>query len=132
MRASFVVSLVACLLVGSGSLSASAEPVHGAGSTFAYPIIAKWSEAYKTAQIGDSDFVSQDDSIDYEPTGSLGGIMRLGQPEIDFAASDVPLPPEELTKLGYVQFPIVMGGLAPVINLDGRTRCAEADRPTPR
>jgi len=119
MRSGFVGSILACFILAFAGLPAAADPIHGAGSTFAYPIIAKWSQAYKIAQIGDSDFVSQDDRIDYEPIGSLGGIMRLGQPEIDFAASDVPLPPEELTKLGYVQFPIVMGGLAPVINLDG-------------
>jgi phosphate transport system substrate-binding protein len=60
-----------------------------------------------------------DAGIDYEPVGSIGGILRLGEPELDFALSDVPLPPVELRKFGYVQFPIVIGGVVPVVNLEG-------------
>jgi phosphate transport system substrate-binding protein len=111
---------VLALLIAAALLSNSsrAEPIRGAGSTFAYPIIMKWREAFMIKQADGSDFVSQDRGVDYEPVGSLGGILRLSQPEIDFAASDAPLPPEELAKFGYVQFPIVMGGIVATVNLD--------------
>ena len=108
---------VAAVAVFSGG-HASAEPIRGSGSTFAFPIIAKWSAAYQAEQAGGYDSVS-DNGVDYEPVGSLGGILRLANPEIDFAASDAPLPPAELKKFGYVQFPLVMGGIAIVVNIDG-------------
>ena len=68
---------------------------------------------------GGSDFVNDELGVDYEPIGSLGGIMRLAQPDVDFAASDAPLPPDELAKRDLAQFPVVIGGLAAVVNLDG-------------
>ena len=100
----------------------------GAGSTFAYPVISKWAKAYQRWQAGGGDFpiagAGLDDPptravLDYEPIGSLAGIMRVRDAAVDFGASDMPLPSEELSKLGLVQFPIVMGGVVPVVNLDG-------------
>ena len=95
------------------------EPIHGAGSTFAYPVIDKWSEAHLKDRAGGDDITLMDSGIDYEPIGSIGGILRLAEPEMDFALSDVPLPPADLAKFGYVQFPILIGGIVPVVNLDG-------------
>jgi phosphate transport system substrate-binding protein len=98
---------------------AAAEPIRGAGSTFAAPVIAKWAKNYQAARADGGDFISPDWTVDYEPVGSLAGLMRLAQPELDFAATDAPLPPEELAKRGQRQFPIAMGGVAIVANIEG-------------
>lgn len=116
---SLVLALLATLFLAVSGSKAGAEPIHGAGSTFAHPIIAKWSESYLADRAGGSDITFMGSGIDYEPVGSLAGILRLGQPEMDFAASDAPLPPEDLKRFGYVQFPLVIGGIVPVVNLDG-------------
>ncbi|WP_105402730.1 MULTISPECIES: phosphate ABC transporter substrate-binding protein PstS [Neorhizobium] len=97
----------------------TADPIRGAGSTFAAPIIARWAENYEKARMDDGDFSSPDWTVDYELVGSLAGLMRLDQPELDFAASDVPVSHEELAKHGRQQFPIVLGSVAVAVNLDG-------------
>jgi phosphate transport system substrate-binding protein len=99
-------------------LPALAEPIRGAGSTFAAPIINQWSRDYEAVRTDGGDYTSPDWRVDYEPVGSLAGVMSLDRPEMDFAATDAPLPPEELAKRGWTQFPIVMGGIAVVANLD--------------
>lgn len=101
------------------SLPALAEPIRGAGSTFAAPIINQWSRDYETLRTDGGDFTSPDWRVDYEPVGSLAGIMRLSQPDMDFAATDAPLPPEEIEQRNYAQFPIVMGGIVVVANIEG-------------
>jgi phosphate transport system substrate-binding protein len=101
------------------SSAAVAEPIRGAGSTFAAPIISKWAKIYQGTRADGGDFISPDWTVDYEPVGSLGGLMRLEQPELDFAATDVPVAPADLAKRGRQQFPIVMGGVAVVVNIDG-------------
>lgn len=109
------------LLIGAlvfFSTAAQAEPIRGAGSTFAAPILHLWSRDYETMRTDGGDFTSPDWRVDYEPVGSLAGVMRLEQPETDFAATDAPLPAEELKKHGFAQFPIVMGGIVVVANLD--------------
>jgi phosphate transport system substrate-binding protein len=101
--------------------------VTGAGSTFAYPMVSKWSKAYQRWLSGSGNFPTAaglDDpptgsAIDYEPIGSLGGIMRVKEGAVDFGATDMPLASEELQKLGLAQFPIVIGGVVAVVNLDG-------------
>jgi phosphate transport system substrate-binding protein len=98
---------------------AQADPIQGAGSTFAAPAVHAWAQAYKAARTDGGDFTSPDWTVDYEPVGSLGGLMRLGQPELDFAATDAALPPEELKKRGLKQFPVVMGAVAVVANPEG-------------
>ncbi len=110
--------LIAGLFFGS-VLPAAAQRVQGSGSTFAFPIISAWSKSFLEFRAGGNDFVADELGVDYEPIGSLGGIMRLAQSDVDFAASDAPLPPEELAKRDLAQFPIVIGGLAAVVNLDG-------------
>lgn len=99
--------------------AALAQAVQGSGSTFAFPILSKWSHSYQYARADGGDFVPDEGGIEYEPIGSLGGFLRLAQPEIDFAATEAPVSPEELERRGLAQFPIVIGGIVPVLNLDG-------------
>ena len=92
------------------SLNAQAADLTGAGATFPYPIYAKWAEAYKAATgIG----------LNYQSIGSGGGIRQIKAKTVDFGASDMPLKPEELDKEGLMQFPAIIGGVVPVVNLDG-------------
>jgi phosphate transport system substrate-binding protein len=102
--------------------------VTGAGSTFAFPIISKWAAGYQRWKAGGGDYPVSNSgledpptgqAIDYEPSGSLAGTMRVRDGSVDFGASDVPLSSAELTKAGLGQFPIVIGGVAIVVNLDG-------------
>jgi phosphate transport system substrate-binding protein len=102
--------------------------VTGAGSTFAYPLVSRWSKAYQRYVAGGGAFPSAnaglDDpptgaALDYEPTGSLAGMMRIRAGAVDFGATDAPLPSPELQALGLIQFPIVIGGVVVAVNLDG-------------
>jgi phosphate transport system substrate-binding protein len=99
-------------LAASWSLATHASAVNltGAGATFPYPIYAKWADTYKT-QTGTS--------LNYQSIGSGGGIKQIIARTVDFGASDMPLKPEELEKNGLMQFPAVMGGVVPVINVAG-------------
>lgn len=118
-----------CLTVPADAQEVSgAARVTGAGSTFAYPAFSKWSKAYHRWMAGGGEFAiaggGLDDpptgaALDYEPIGSLAGTMRVKEAAVDFGASDVPLPPEELKKLGLGQFPVLIGGVVTVVNLDG-------------
>ncbi|OGG03179.1 MAG: phosphate ABC transporter substrate-binding protein PstS [Candidatus Glassbacteria bacterium RIFCSPLOWO2_12_FULL_58_11] len=87
-----------------------AGDITGAGATFPYPVYAKWAEAYKN---------ETGTGMNYQSIGSGGGIKQIEASTVDFGASDKPLKPEELDKYGLVQFPTVMGGVVPVINLKG-------------
>jgi phosphate transport system substrate-binding protein len=89
---------------------ATAAEFTGAGATFPFPIYAKWAEAYK-AQTGIG--------LNYQSIGSGGGIRQIKAKTVDFGASDMPLKKEELDKEGLVQFPAIIGGVVPVVNLDG-------------
>lgn len=102
--------------------------VTGAGSTFAYPILSKWAESYQRWVAGGGEYATTgaglDDppagvALDYEPVGSLAGTMRVRDAAVDFGASDAPMKPDELAKLGLGQFPIVIGGVVAVVNIDG-------------
>ena len=90
--------------------TAFATDITGAGATFPYPVYAKWAEAYK-AQTGVG--------MNYQSIGSGGGIKQIKAKTVDFGASDAPLKPEELGFLGLTQFPTVVGGVVPVINVEG-------------
>lgn len=114
-----VLATVAALAVLALPSPAQADPIQGAGSTFAAPIINQWSRDYEAIRTDGGDYTSPDWRVDYEPVGSLAGVMRLAQPETDFAATDAPLPPEDLAKRNLAQFPIVMGGIVVVANIDG-------------
>ncbi|GAL10249.1 phosphate ABC transporter periplasmic phosphate-binding protein PstS [Vibrio astriarenae] len=97
--------------VGTLSTTAMADiTVNGAGSTFAHPIISSWSENYN--QITGV-------KLNYQAIGSGGGIRQIEEKTVDFGASDAPLDPERLQQQGLVQFPIIIGGIVPVVNLPG-------------
>lgn len=91
-------------------LLASAAEVTGAGSTFVYPILSKWADSYKQ---------KSGLSLNYQSIGSGGGIAQIKKKTVDFGASDMPLKPEELDSAGLMQFPVVIGGDVPVVNLAG-------------
>jgi len=97
-------------LLAAGTACATELTLTGAGATFPYPIYAKWAEAYKAkTNIG----------LNYQSIGSGGGIKQITAKTVDFGASDMPLKPEELAKGGLMQFPAVMGGVVPVVNING-------------
>lgn len=118
-----VVGIVALLLAGRGQES----KIIGSGSTLAQPLIERSAAAYRDAQLADNpsrpgqtgnDWVLDGSGIQYEPVGSLGGVQRLSDPEVDFAVTDYPLTADTLTRLGAVQFPIALGAVTVVHNLD--------------
>lgn len=92
--------------------------VTGAGSTFAYRILAQWSHDFQAAQ-ADEEYQPVGAALDYEPIGSQAGMMRVRAGEVDFGATDVPLPAAELAKLELAQFPFVIGGIVVVANIEG-------------
>ncbi len=104
-------------LIGAAALAgaattrpAAAADITGAGATCPYPIYAKWADAYrKETGVG----------LNYQSIGSGGGIKQITAKTVDFGASDMPLRPEELDKNGLMQFPTVIGGDVPVVNLKG-------------
>jgi phosphate transport system substrate-binding protein len=98
------------IAVAAPSLTAVAADISGAGATFPYPIYAKWADAYKKdTGVG----------LNYQSIGSGGGIKQIQAKTVVFGATDAPLSGAELEKSGLVQFPMVMGGIVPVVNLDG-------------
>jgi len=102
--------LAAGLISAAAALPAFAADISGAGATFPYPIYAKWADAYKKETgIG----------LNYQSIGSGGGIKQITNKTVTFGASDAPLKGVELEKLGIAQFPAVMGGIVPVVNLEG-------------
>jgi phosphate transport system substrate-binding protein len=101
---------VLVIALGATSHAVVAADITGAGATFPYPIYAKWAEAYK-ARTGNN--------LNYQSIGSGGGIRQIQNKTVDFGASDMPLKPEELEKSGLIQFPTVVGGDVPVVNLPG-------------
>jgi phosphate transport system substrate-binding protein len=97
---------VATLFAGQ----AAAADVTGAGASFVYPIMSKWSADYAAAT---------GTRINYQSIGSGGGIAQIKAATVDFGSTDAPLKPEELAKAGLGQFPSVIGGVVPVVNLPG-------------
>jgi phosphate transport system substrate-binding protein len=107
----FARTLTAALagLALTGTIAAAAD-ISGAGATFPYPIYAKWADAYKKETgVG----------LNYQSIGSGGGIKQIKAKTVTFGASDAPLKGDDLEKSGLVQFPMVMGGIVPVVNIDG-------------
>ena len=90
--------------------AASALDISGSGATFPYPIYAKWAEAYEK-QSGAK--------LNYQSIGSSGGIKQINNKTVVFGATDAPVKGEELDKQGQIQFPAVIGGTVPVVNLEG-------------
>ena len=92
------------------ALPASAADISGAGATFPYPVYAKWADAYKKETgVG----------LNYQSIGSGGGIKQIMARTVSFGATDMPLKAEQLSKDGLIQFPTVLGGVVPVINVEG-------------
>ena len=92
------------------TMTATAGDISGAGATFPYPIYAKWADAYKKAtNVG----------LNYQSIGSGGGIKQIVANTVTFGASDMPLTADALTKDDLIQFPTVMGGIVPVVNIEG-------------
>ena len=102
-------ALAACA-VGVLSLSASAQQVTGAGATFPAPLYAKWADAYNKAS---------GVRVNYQSVGSGAGLRQIRGKTVDFGASDMSLTDDELAKDGLVQFPTVIGGVVPVVNVQG-------------
>ena len=103
-------AFAAGLAVASSFDAAGAAEITGAGATFPFPVYAKWAEAYKK----DTNI-----SLNYQSIGSSGGIRQIRAKTVDFGATDAPLKGEELEKDGFVQFPMVMGGVVAVVNIPG-------------
>jgi phosphate transport system substrate-binding protein len=97
-------------LLTAVSVTAQAADITGAGATFPYPVYAKWAEAYKKETgIG----------LNYQSIGSSGGIRQINNKTVTFGATDAPVSGENLDKMSQVQFPAIIGGTVPVVNLDG-------------
>src|SRR5258706_4254949 len=107
-----IARILAPALVAAAAISHStfAAEITGAGATFPYPIYAKWADAYKK---------NAGTGMNYQSMGSGGGIKQITAKTVDSGAADMPLKPEELEKEGLTQFPTVIGGDVPVVNLPG-------------
>jgi phosphate transport system substrate-binding protein len=90
--------------------TAQATDISGAGATFPYPIYAKWADAYKK---------DTGDGLNYQSIGSGGGIKQIEASTVTFGASDKPLEQKELDANGLIQFPMIIGGIVPVVNIEG-------------
>ncbi len=106
-RSAFLIAASATL--GTAG-SAYATTITGAGSTFVYPVLSRWAADYKKAT---------GDEINYQSIGSGGGIAQVKAGTVDFGATDKPLASEELAASGLAQFPVIIGGVVPVVNIPG-------------
>jgi len=112
MNVSLKASITTVMGVAIMSLAtiSAAQDVTGAGSSFVAPIVSKWASDYnKITGV----------KINYQSVGSGAGIKQIEAKTVDFGASDMPLTDEELTKKGLMQFPVVIGGVIPVVNIKG-------------
>jgi phosphate transport system substrate-binding protein len=105
----FVKAIVAAGLVAA-SMSAFAADITGAGATFPFPIYSKWADAYKK---------ETGNGLNYQSIGSGGGIKQIEAKTVTFGATDMPLKAVQLEQDGLVQWPMVMGAIVPVVNLEG-------------
>jgi phosphate transport system substrate-binding protein len=106
----FTTRLALASLIAAGAVSAQAADITGAGATFVYPVMSKWSADYSTAT---------GNKINYQSIGSGGGIAQIKAGTVDFGSSDKPLDSKELAEAGLGQFPSVIGGVVPVVNIKG-------------
>ena len=105
-----LMAAVGAIALAGAAGAVQAADITGAGATFPAPVYAKWAEAYKAATgIG----------LNYQAIGSGGGIKQIEAKTVDFGASDKPLKPADLEANGLYQFPMVMGGVVPIINVPG-------------
>ena len=106
----FLKTIVAAGLVAASTTVAFAADITGAGATFPFPIYSKWADAYKK---------ETGNGLNYQSIGSGGGIKQIQAKTVTFGATDAPLKAEQLEKDGLVQWPMVMGAIVPVVNLEG-------------
>ena len=110
----FIKTIVAAGVVAASTsafmLPATAADITGAGATFPFPVYSKWADAYKK---------ETGNGLNYQSIGSGGGIKQIQAKTVTFGASDMPLKAEQLEKDGFVQWPMVMGAIVPVVNLEG-------------
>ena len=102
--------IAAIALAAAFTANAYAADITGAGATFIYPLLSKWSADYNAAT---------GNKVNYQSIGSGGGIAQIKAKTVDFGSSDAPLKPEELAKFGLAQFPSAIGGVVPVVNIAG-------------
>jgi phosphate transport system substrate-binding protein len=105
----FIKAIVAAGLVAA-STSAFAADITGAGSTFIFPVLSKWADAYKK---------ETSSGVNYQSIGSGAGIKQIQANTVTFGATDAPLKAEQLEKDGFAQWPMIMGAIVPVVNIDG-------------
>ena len=111
MKQSWKTAVAGFAALAAGSLApATAADISGAGATFPYPIYAKWADTYRK---------ETGNGLNYQSIGSGGGIKQIQAKTVTFGATDMPLKGADLDKHGFVQFPMVMGGLTAVYNLEG-------------
>ena len=110
MFKSFKIRLAALALAGAVALPAHATDITGAGATFIFPLISKWSADYAKAT---------GNKVNYQSIGSGGGIAQIKARTVDFGSSDRPMSPQELAQGGLFQFPSAIGGVVPVYNVAG-------------
>ncbi|MGL6290062.1 MAG: phosphate ABC transporter substrate-binding protein PstS [Silanimonas sp.] len=97
-------------LIALSALAAQAQDITGAGASFVFPVMSKWSSEYSTAGLG---------KVNYQSIGSGGGIAQAKAGTVDFGSTDAPLSPADLAQSKLAQFPSVIGGVVPVVNLRG-------------
>ncbi len=110
MSFSFLRTAFAAAAISIAGVSAYAADITGAGATFPFPIYAKWAQTYKT---------ETGNGLNYQSIGSGGGIKQIKAKTVTFGATDAPLKADELEAAGLAQWPMVIGGIVPVVNLDG-------------
>lgn len=98
------------ILLAAVTITAQAQVINGAGATFPAPVYSKWASEYKKLT---------DISVNYQAVGSGAGVRQIGAKTVDFGASDDPMSEKDVRDNGYYQFPVVIGGVVPVINLKG-------------
>ena len=103
-------SLLAAAILAASASYAYAGDISGAGATFPFPIYAKWADAYKK---------ETGNGLNYQSIGSGAGIKQIKAKTVTFGATDAPLNAKDLEEAGLAQFPMVMGGIVPVVNLEG-------------
>lgn len=110
MKSLLLKSFIGAVVAAALSSTAFAQKVNGAGASFPAPIYSQWADAYKKAT---------GVQVNYQSIGSSAGVNQITARTVDFGASDTPLSDEKLKELGLIQFPTVIGGVVPVVNVQG-------------
>ena len=110
MRIQLAAAALAAAVTAAAGVAMAGDIITGAGSTAVYPVLSKWAEAYEK---------NQGISVNYQSIGSGGGIKQIKSKTVAFGDSDMPLKPEDLKSASLVQFPVVIIGIAPVVNIPG-------------